>query len=145
HREGHAAQGGEGLVRLQIADEAPVDQRRLERGELLLPRKAPVDLGDVDDVNRGCHWASTDKRNAKARRSRRTHEELTGGSPKRLREALRVLRVLRVSRGWPVILLRRSCLSVYRRRSSPQGTAPPRRRRGPGATSSGRGGRRGTG
>ena len=53
HAEGHAAQRRERLVRLQIADQAALEQRRLERRELLLPRVAAVDLRDVDDVDGG--------------------------------------------------------------------------------------------
>ena len=55
HAEGHAAQRREGLVRLQVANQAALEQRRLQRGELLLPRIAAVDLRDVDDFDGGGH------------------------------------------------------------------------------------------
>src|SRR5690606_25272783 len=86
---------------LQIANEAAVDQRRLERGELLLPREAPVDLGDVDDVNRGCHWylrTSATRRPDDHEGSTKTEIE---GNHALLRERLRVRRVLRVCRSLP--------------------------------------------
>ena len=55
HRERHVAQRLEGFVRLQVAEQAAVQDRRLERRELLLLRVAPVDLRDVGDFNGGGH------------------------------------------------------------------------------------------
>ena len=40
-------EGGEGLVRAQVGDEAAREERALEGAELVLVQEAPVDLGDV--------------------------------------------------------------------------------------------------
>ena len=55
YRKRDVAQGLKRLVRLQIAQQAAVEQRRLERGKLPPSRVAPIDLGDVDDVDSGRH------------------------------------------------------------------------------------------
>jgi hypothetical protein len=71
HRERHAAQRLEGFVRLQIAQQAAVEDRRLERSELLLLGVPPVHLRHVDYFNRGRHTgnATTKITQAKSRRT----------------------------------------------------------------------------
>ncbi len=59
HGERHAAQGRERFVGLQVANQAALQQGRLQGRKLLLPRVAPVDLREVGDVNRGVHQTSS--------------------------------------------------------------------------------------
>ena len=56
--ERHAAKRLERFVGLEIAEQAAVEDRRLQRGKLPLPRVAAVDLRDVDDVDGGRHTSS---------------------------------------------------------------------------------------
>ena len=51
HVERHALQRRKFLVRLQILDEAALQQRALQRRELFLPRVAAVDLRDVGQTS----------------------------------------------------------------------------------------------
>ena len=66
HVEGHIGERGERFIRRQIAKDAPLQQRALERGELFAA-VAPVDFRHVDQLDRGRHTASANESRSRSK------------------------------------------------------------------------------